>query len=501
MTIDPLEGTAQADVNDGDDKIRCDACPIRCFIRSGRTGSCDRYGNVDGALTRMDPVTVLQRHQDAGKPIVPFAIVAEEWSGDLVRSGDVFLTGTGSGTTYPDYKPAPFIVSHRVDDIDMITVVTEGIFSYCGVKVKIDTDRHIGSERAPVFAEGEMIGHVTTAEYGSQMLSLGGVHHFTGSGRPTGLATMRTLLDLCAGETAEMTVEDGSDLVLQAGAAPVINGEVDERMRVGCGSAAIGMFAGQWAPHVDEVVVVDDHITGVLTEHQAGVVLGIAPSGIRLRGRKSTPGRYFEIANPGGGWGGTDLDDPLEIVSEFKPKIAKPGQTLLMVSTTGTDYAFYVLDTDLRPQLSELPEALRESVERVRENCEPTLTSVLFMAGAGGSLRAGVTSNPVGLTRSVRTRDTTITCGGAPVYVWPGGGITFMVDVTRTPPNSFGYVPTPALVAPLEFTMPAHAYLELGGYAESILSIDDALAGVPTVVLEADNHNPWPNDVATETHG
>jgi hypothetical protein len=26
----------------------------------------------------------------------------------------------------------------------MITVVTEGIFSYCGVKVKIDTDRHMG---------------------------------------------------------------------------------------------------------------------------------------------------------------------------------------------------------------------------------------------------------------------------------------------------------------------------------------------------------------------
>ncbi len=29
----------------------------------------------------------------------------------------------------------------------MVTVVTEGIFSYCGVKVKIDTDRHIGPER------------------------------------------------------------------------------------------------------------------------------------------------------------------------------------------------------------------------------------------------------------------------------------------------------------------------------------------------------------------
>ena len=186
MNIDPLEGTAPADNDGGDDKIRCDACPIRCFIRPDRTGSCDRYGNVEGVLTRMDPVTVLQRYQEAGKPLVPFATVAEEWSGDLVRRGDVFITGTGAGTTYPDYKPAPFIVSHPVDGVDMVTVVTEGIFSYCGVKVKIDTDRHIGPERALVSAEGEIIGHVTTAEYGSQMLSLGGVHHFTGSGRPAG---------------------------------------------------------------------------------------------------------------------------------------------------------------------------------------------------------------------------------------------------------------------------------------------------------------------------
>ncbi len=48
---------------------------------------------------------------------------------------------------------------------------------------------------------------------------------------------------------------------------------------------------------------------------------------------------------------------------------------------------------------------------------------------------------------------TRVTSGGAPVYVWPGGGITFMVDVTQMPANAFGYVPTPALVAPIEFTM------------------------------------------------
>ena len=31
-----------------DDAIRCDACPVLCYIKPGRTGSCDRYANHDG---------------------------------------------------------------------------------------------------------------------------------------------------------------------------------------------------------------------------------------------------------------------------------------------------------------------------------------------------------------------------------------------------------------------------------------------------------------------
>ena len=73
----------------------------------------------------------------------------------------------------------------------MVTVVTEGIFSYCGVKVKIDTDRYLGPEQAAVRVEGEAVGHVTTGEYGSQMLSLGGVHHLTGGSQEGGPRHLR----------------------------------------------------------------------------------------------------------------------------------------------------------------------------------------------------------------------------------------------------------------------------------------------------------------------
>jgi 6-hydroxynicotinate reductase len=458
------------------DTVVCDACPIRCVIKPGRTGSCDRYGNVDGALVRVDPLLVLERTREQGGALVPFAAREGDWEGELVPDAGVFVTGAGSGTTYPDYKPAPFIVSAVVDGVDTVTVVTEAIFSYCGVDVKIDTDRHVGAERQVVRAQGEAVGHVTTGQYGSQMLSLGGVNHLTGGSKREGIVTMETLLALCGGEAAELSVDEGADLVLQAGRPPTINGVVEERMRVGCGSATIGMFAQQWFGHVDEVVVVDDHITGVLSEHQAGRYLDVPPTGIHVRGRRSTPGRYFNVANPGTGWGGTDIEDPLTILAPFDPAVARPGLTLLMIGTTGEHHAYFVLDDELRPRPQPLPEDLRVSVERIADNCEPAMTSVLFMGGAGGSLRAGATVNPVALTRAVNRTLTKVTCGGAPVYVWPGGGITFMVDVTLVPPGAFGYVPTPALVAPLEFTMRLDDYAALGGHLDAVVPIADVLA-------------------------
>ncbi len=450
--------------------VTCDACPVLCRIRLDKTGACDRYGNVDGRLTRMEPLTVIARHPE----MVRFA--GEDWTGNPIESRDVFVTAIGAGTTYPDYKPAPFIVGSEIDGVDMITVVTEGVFSYCGLKVKIDTDRHLGPETAAVRSGGEHIGHVTTAEYGSQMLSLGGVHHLTGGSKREGVATCEALLALCNKHPVELAVDGGASVIVQAKRAPVVDGIMESRMRVGCGSATIGIFAGQWQGHADEVIVVDDHITGVLTEHQAGKFLDMRPAGIRVHGWRSTPGRYFQVANPGMGWGGTDIADPLAIIERVDPKLAWPGLRLLMVSTTGEHAAWFVLDDALRPQPAEMPPAIAAAVARIGENCEAALCSVLFMAGAGGSLRAGATENPVLLTRAVQSGRARVTSGGAPVFVWPGGGITYMADVSAMPDASFGSVPTPALVAPIEFTLSRADYLALGGHGERIRALDDVLA-------------------------
>jgi hypothetical protein len=502
------------------EKIECNACPVLCQISDGRTGACDRYANHGGTLVRVDPVLLLRRTLEGEEPLlVPFTArpvaagapdptalpdaAAEEisWNGDLLLADEVFITGVGSSTTYPDYKPAPFIVSSRAAGVDMVTVVTEGIFSYCSLKVKIDTDRFLGAEQANVRCKGEVVGHVTTAEYGSQMLSLGGVHHLTGGSKKEGRVTVEMMMALGNKQPAELTIDGGSQILIQAGRAPIVNGVEEKRMRVGCGSATIGIFAKQFFGKLDEVVVVDDHITGVLTEHQAGRCLDMRPSGIRMRGRKSTPGRYFQVANPGTGWGGTDIADPLAIIESWDAEAAWPGLRLLMTSTTGEHASWYVLDDKLQPVEQPMPDEVRRIVERIGENCEPSLTTVLFLGGAGGSLRAGVTENPVLLTRAIKDALVNVTCGGAPAYIWPGGGITVMVDVMRMPDNSFGTVPTPAIVAPIEFSMKLDDYRALGGHMDHVRTLEDALRrgawhneGAPTarqwVPLPA--VNPWP---------
>ncbi len=53
---------------------------------------------------------LLERAVEEGAPLVPFAATAEDWDGALMDPTRTFVTGIGAGTTYPDYKPAPFIV-------------------------------------------------------------------------------------------------------------------------------------------------------------------------------------------------------------------------------------------------------------------------------------------------------------------------------------------------------------------------------------------------------
>ena len=71
-----------------------------------------------------------------------------------------------------------------------------------------------------------------------------------------------------------------------------------------------------------------------------------------------------------------------------------------------------------------------------------------------------------------------------------------MVDVAEMPDNSFGYVPTPALVAPIEFTLPRADYVELGGYGDRVRPLADVMAGENTRSVPWRPDHDWPYDIA-----
>ena len=120
-----------------------------------------------------------------------------------------------------------------------------------------------------------------------------------------------------------------------------------------------------------------------------------------------------------------------------------------------------------------LPIPVEEIRDLIAENKEPSLTSAVYMGGCGGSARAGITGNPLKLNRAVHSGRARLTVGGVPAFVLPGGGINFMVDVGKMAWRSFSWTPSPALVAPIEYTMEKQTYFELGGHKRALLLLDE----------------------------
>ena len=134
----------------------------------------------------------------------------------------------------------------------------------------------------------------------------------------------------------------------------------ETRMRVGCGSAAIGMFASQWRgprrrgrrrrrPHHRRRLRAPGRPRPRLAaDRHPHPRPPLHPRPLLPR-RRSRPrlGRHH-ARRP-----------PRRSSAPFEPKRgARPGLTLLMVSTTGEEHAYYELDADLVPRRRDLPDAL-----------------------------------------------------------------------------------------------------------------------------------------------
>lgn len=429
--------------------IRCTSCPVQCEILPGYTGACKRYSNRGDSLTRTRQlVTEVPDDTTEAKYLKPL------------------ITGVGAGTTYPDARYAPHIVSDVQDGVDVVTVVTEAPLSYSGVKVKIDTNFFIGEEGARVRRDGKIVGMLFTEEYGSKMISIGGVNLLTGM---TGFMVAKTIVDICNGEKVSLRVDKGATLELQAGKRPVIDGKEDERMRLGCGSATVGLFARQLGKVVDEAIILDYHVVGLLSEHAAGEYVGMRWSGVVPNARKSTRGRYF--GEHGNGWGGTNIQHPLHAIAKVDMNIAKAGIKILVTDTTGKNAAQLTVDANGEVQEVALEAEVAAVVQQIRDNCEESNVSAVYCGGSGGSARGGVTNYPIKLSKAIHAGEAKLTIGGAEAFILPGGGINFMVDVEKVVPKAFTWVPTPATVAPIEYTLKRDKYAEIGGYVDQIVDV------------------------------
>jgi hypothetical protein len=335
--------------------------------------------------------------------------------------------------------------------------------SYSSIIVKIDTDIPIGKEGDLIFAGKREVGMVETEQYGSKMLHIGGVNRLTGK---NGFVIARTITEIANRKRVSLKIENGSRLEVQVGHPPVIDGREATRMRVGCGSATMGLFAPLLAAAADEVIIIDSHITGQMSRHVAGVYAGAKSTGIRLKFNESTPGRYF--GDHGNGWGGTSISNPVDVISSVDMKMARPGMTILITETTGQNGAIFKIGKG--GTLTEIPlsKKAKAALKAIADSCQPSRVSAIYTAGAGGSARAGVTRYPIKLTRAVHNGRAHLTVGGSPGFILPGGGISFMVDVERVKSGAFYWTPTPATICPLEYTMELKDYEEMGGHTEAI---------------------------------
>jgi NAD-dependent dihydropyrimidine dehydrogenase PreA subunit len=409
--------------------IVCDACPIKCRIQPGYQGACRRYGNEAGQLVRITP---LHTYADVTE------VVGHRAAAPIRQP---LVTAIGAGTTYPDCRPAPRIVSGREQGVEVVTVVTEVPLSYSSIIVKVDTDIDLGREGDRIFVGKREVGMVETEQYGSKMLHIGGVNRLTGK---HGFAVARAITDIANRRRVRLRIEKHTRLQIQVGYPPVINGHEAAKMRVGCGSATMGLFAPLLVQAADEVIIIDAHITGQMSRHVAGQYAGARASGVHLVFAESTPGRYF--GDHGDGWGGTSITNPEDIIADIDMTVARPAMTILITETTGQRGSLFRLtDRGSLEQIPLTPKA-RTALQAISDSCEPSLVSAVYTGGAGGSARAGVTRYPVKLTEAVHARKAHLTVGGAPGFVWPGGGITFMVDVQRVKAGSFYWTPTPATI-------------------------------------------------------
>jgi len=149
--------------------IECRHCRVLCKIKEGYTGACRRYCNKKGLLVRDTPLHFVT-HKRTGNE-----------SRKLIEKP--LITAIGAGTEFPCFYPAPYIANDKLEGVDVVTAVSEVPVSYSSIRVKVDTNKFIGKPGAKVKRDGKEVGMIISEEYGSMIISIGGINLITGNRR------------------------------------------------------------------------------------------------------------------------------------------------------------------------------------------------------------------------------------------------------------------------------------------------------------------------------
>lgn len=444
----------------------CRHCPVGCQIPPGGTGACRRYQNTGGGteLRRTEPLQVFNENKhrinpQTGLPDKPL------------------LTGVGAGTNL-QMLPARIIAGKTVEDVEVVTAVTEAVLSFSGIEVKIDTSDYIGAEGSAVKRDGRVVGYVGTSYYGSRTLNIGGVTLLKG---PHGFTAARTMVDLTDGKEVELQVVKGALLKLTLGRPPVINGVTADSTTFGCGSSVGKLFSKRLLPLVDECIMLDMGITGQMSEHHAA--LGARPCGITLIGKRSSPGRW--MLPSGKGWGGTCVENPAEVIAGIDKDKAWPGLRILIMETKARHAAYFELDENYVPAEKPLPPEIGEALEYMRTFCDPGNVNIMYVGGIGGGVRSALNSeHSPRVCQSIKEGRIMLTAGGQPAYIYPGGNLIFTVDIAKMPKGAIRWEPTPATSVPLEFTMTRETYRYVSDYQDAVKPLEEVLSTHEHIVLD-----------------
>ena len=221
---------------------------------SGKVGACDRYANQSGVLVRVDPVLLMRTGGKCRRgvpwchswrratPLPPRCRQSNRatTSSSPAVGASHHLSRLQAGAVHRCVAGRRRRHGHRRHRRHLQLLQPEGE----------DRHRPLARPRAGQRAlrAARWSGHVSTAEYGSQMLSLGGVHHLTGGSKKEGRVTCEMMKSLGNKQPVELAIDGGTH---GCACRPARRRWSTASRSSACASAAarppIGIFAQQFA--------------------------------------------------------------------------------------------------------------------------------------------------------------------------------------------------------------------------------------------------------------